>query len=230
MSKKKLTGTHEKFPWELLTKFCLGLEASVLCIGLTLAPCHGVLTQEVDNSSDIKQYLKILSNSSQRKRVNFRLKQIIDSEDVEQLFVHLKDKNPRIRAGTAVALGRFPEKAALVVPKLIRLLQDENSQVRANTAYGLARIGSKAKLALPALIEALKDENPEVRANAVDALGNMRSQATSSVPNLIQALKDKDEQVRSYTASSFVIAALSEFTGVMLETNHQNLITKALRA
>ncbi|MGD1910030.1 MAG: sister chromatid cohesion protein PDS5 [Rivularia sp. (in: cyanobacteria)] len=200
MSKKKLTGTHEKFPWEPLTKFCLGLEASVLCIGLTLAPCHGVLTQEVDNSSDIKQYLKILSNSSQRKRANFRLKQIIDSEDVEELFVHLKDKNPRIRAGGAVALAKFPQKAPLVVPKLIRLLQDKNSQVRANAAYGLARIGSKAKLAIPALIEALKDENPEVRANAVDALGSMGGQATSSLPNLIQALKDKDEQVRSYTA------------------------------
>ncbi|MEM9925978.1 MAG: HEAT repeat domain-containing protein [Cyanobacteria bacterium P01_D01_bin.50] len=151
MSKKKLY-------WEPLTKFCLGLEASVLCIGLTLAPCHGVLTQEVDNSGDIKQYLGILSNSSQRKRANFRLKQIIDSEDVEQVFVHLKDKNPRIRGGTAAALGKFPEKAALVVPKLIRVLQDENSQVRANAAYGLARIGSKAQLALPALIEALSFE------------------------------------------------------------------------
>ncbi|MBV6625602.1 MAG: HEAT repeat domain-containing protein [Rivularia sp. (in: Bacteria)] len=188
MSKKKLT------------KFWLGLEASVLCMGLILLPCGKALTQEDNNNREIKQYLEILSNSSQRKRVNFRLKKIIDSENVEQLFIHLKDENPQIRAGVAAALGSFPEKAEEVVPKLISALQDKNSLVRANAAYALTRIGSRAELAIPELLKALEDSNPEVRANSVDALGRMKSKVSSSIPNLVIALEDKDEQVRSYAA------------------------------
>ncbi|AFY52766.1 HEAT repeat-containing protein [Rivularia sp. PCC 7116] len=188
MSKKKLA------------KFWLGLEASVLCMGLILVPCGKALTQEDSNNTEIKQYLQILSNSSQRKRFNFRLKKIIDSENVEQLFIHLKDKDPQVRAGVAAALGSFPEKAEVVVPKLISALKDENSVVRANAAYALARIGSKAKLAFPELLKALEDNNPEVRANSVDALGRMKSEVASYIPNLVKALKDSDEQVRSYAA------------------------------
>lgn len=190
MSKKKLT------------KFWLGLEASVLCMGLILVPLVKASAQEITSSDEIKQYLEILSNSSERKRVDFRFKMIADSEKVEQLFVYLDDENPKIRAGVAAALGSYPEKAEIVVPKLIPALQDENSRVRANAAYSLARLGQKAKLAVPELIKALEDSSPEVRANTADALGRMRSQASSAIPSLIKALKDRDEQVRSYTAYS----------------------------
>jgi hypothetical protein len=92
----------------------------------------------------------------------------------------LADRNPSVRASTAVALGNIHSKPEVAVPALVKCLSDPDFEVRGYAALGLKPFGVDARQAVPALVlllhgdlmshfyatKALKAIDPEAAAKA----------------------------------------------------------------
>ena len=88
----------------------------------------------------------------------------------------LKNSDFRIRSGAAKALGWLGEKAASVIPDLVKLLNDENENVRLHAAETLGKIGPPA---IPALRKCLQGTNRQLQLSALSAVQTMESKARS---------------------------------------------------
>ncbi len=99
----------------------------------------------------------------------------IGEQSVPTLLSALSNKNPRVKANAAVALGSFPEAADQIIPKLIELTKDKEPSVRANAAWGLGLIGPPAKPALKPLIAMLFDDAEWESAPAGGGIANAYS-------------------------------------------------------
>jgi HEAT repeat protein len=112
---------------------------------------------------------------------------------VEPLSAALKDKEWKVRAAAARALGKIQDPRA--VEPLIAALKDTDKDVREAAVYALGEI--KDPRAVEPLIAALKDAEWRVRTAADEALVKIGAPA---VEPLIAALKDKDSDVRKAAA------------------------------
>lgn len=128
---------------------------------------------------------------------------------IPQLIEALGDKDVKVRAVAAVALGKFKSSDGL--QPLVRALQDSDPLVRGNAAYALGDLGSKAKTAVPALIELMQDNagyfdtrgvhsqrTKAVGQIAVKALGAIGPDATTAVPALVEILQDEKRLADDY--------------------------------
>jgi hypothetical protein len=115
-------------------------------------------------------------------------------------FIH--DKDPRIQAEAAFALGNAPVHIMAIVP-LTKALRHENPEVRQNAARALGvQIGSRKHKMYPAsvdeLIARLQDENTNVREAAADALGWIGSK--KAIEPLIDILGDEKTRFSAHNA------------------------------
>jgi HEAT repeat protein len=118
----------------------------------------------------------------------------------------LKDKDAKIRTGTARTLGLTGSPAA--VPLLLQAATDVDSNVRSEAAASLGLIPSPT--AVPTLIHALNDSYWLVRSEAADALG--REKDPAAVAPLLDTVSDPDTNVASSAESALI--ALTQVKGV----------------
>jgi HEAT repeat protein len=114
----------------------------------------------------------------------------------------IHDKDPRIQAEAAFALGNAPVHIMAIVP-LTKALRHENSDVRKNAARALGvQIGhQKHKMysaTVDELIARLQDENTDVRSAAADALGWIGSK--KAIEPLIAILGDEKTRFSAHNA------------------------------
>jgi len=109
----------------------------------------------------------------------------------------LADKDPRIRAAAAEALGEVGDPSA-IEPLGKALASDADSNVREAAAEALGDVGSPN--AIPMLRGGLRDADSDVREAVVDALAGIGGPEAERV--LRQALADSDEDVRDAAAAA----------------------------
>jgi len=113
------------------------------------------------------------------------------------LFSALSDKDARIRAAAAEALGEVGDRSA-VEPLGKALAGDDDAGVREAAAEALGELGLPN--AVPVLRAGLRDGDAEVREAVVDALADIGGPEAERV--LRQALADSDEDVRDAAAAA----------------------------
>jgi HEAT repeat protein len=123
------------------------------------------------------------------------------------------DKDPRVRAAAAYALGACGERAASLAPALRTALHDPDARVRRNAARATGRLGEQAGDAVDDLCKLLKDSDALVRRDAVIALGSVGLPAARSAvrPLLALASAEKDGVVKR--------AALDKLVGLVGPTD-----------
>ncbi|MBI3822457.1 MAG: HEAT repeat domain-containing protein [Planctomycetes bacterium] len=137
----------------------LGLSILLFSVSLTLAGGIGIPKKE-----DVPKYLKQLQTSTvaadRAKAAEMLGKRGgINADDVEDALAPLrkalqKDKDAKVRAAAARALGNIHSKAEDTVPALIdRLKNDDVMEVKLATVVALGQYGPEAKEAIPPLRE-----------------------------------------------------------------------------
>ncbi len=91
------------------------------------------------------------------------------------LIAAVKDRDARVRALSAQAIGEIGPSAVAAVPSLVALLGDSEEGSRNSACIGLAGIGPAAREALPALRRALSDPSADVRRFAQRAIGKIEA-------------------------------------------------------
>jgi hypothetical protein len=113
------------------------------------------------------------------------------------LLSALSDKDARIRAAAAEALGEVGDRSA-VEPLGKALAGDDDAGVREAAAEALGELGLPN--AVPVLRAGLRDGDADVREAVVDALADIGGPEAERV--LRQALADSDEDVRDAAAAA----------------------------
>ncbi len=152
---------------------------------------------------------------------------------VPLLLKVLKDKDPRVRAGAAEALGQMvkppllasytPDRPfgipngaasasaaalAAAVPGLAKALQDPDSNVRIQAAIALAAIAPSDRRAVPILVQVLEGADKPMREAALAALDGMGENAKDAVPTVERMLAaDKDSRAAAQAAQVLGSAA-----------------------
>lgn len=104
------------------------------------------------------------------------------------------DKDPKVRAAAARALGRLNDEGSAALSKALR---DADSGVKLAALEAAGRVNSFADV--PAVVTAMGDASPQVRRRAAERLGSMR--AKDAAPALAAFAKnDGDPQVRGAAA------------------------------
>ena len=128
----------------------------------------------------------------------------VGQEELPQLIVALKDRDPRVRHVAILAIQYMGMKPDAAVPVLCELLNDPDARVRGSALLALGHMGSKAKPAVPAFIATLRFGRNEylagVRATAAWALGQVGPDARMAVPWLRQSLSDTNPSMRQMAA------------------------------
>jgi hypothetical protein len=102
----------------------------------------------------------------------------------------LKDKEPEVRSGAALALGKIGASEA--VSEIAALLQDKMGNVKIDAARALALFKEDAAPALPLLLKVLKQDKEPARAAVIDVVREIGPEARAAVPVLIEFVRGKD--------------------------------------
>ncbi|MCC6420184.1 MAG: HEAT repeat domain-containing protein [Gemmataceae bacterium] len=119
------------------------------------------------------------------------------------LIVTLEDKEPKVRAFAAAALGKLPANKAGAA-RLEKLLADPDEGVRLNAARALWRQADpqqREKL-LDLMAAGLGNERPSIRKQAAVVIGDLGESAKAAVPGLLGVLRDPDFSVRRAAAAA----------------------------
>ena len=111
---------------------------------------------------------------------------------VQPLVEELRNKDWRVRAVAADALGNIGLEAVEAASVLSQCLLDENLWVRRNAAEALGNLEEGAE----SLADVLDDDDERVRRNAALALAKIGPGAAESVPGLVELLRDESRYVR----------------------------------
>jgi HEAT repeat protein len=107
------------------------------------------------------------------------------------LLKALRHEHPRVRAGSALALGLMRPRQAEALPALREALRDRDDEVRLHAALAVHRIEGKTEALVASLIDILKSRTPELRKQALAELERLGPAAKAAVPALIDALRDE---------------------------------------
>lgn len=116
------------------------------------------------------------------------------SRSVPQLLAALMDRNGKVRAAVAWALGYG--KDAVAVGPLLRCRHDEDVRVRQAIIHSLGLLG--AERSLQPLIDLLHDPDYRISSGAAQALGKLGCH--ESIQALIETLDDTGKDVAAYAA------------------------------
>jgi HEAT repeat protein len=117
----------------------------------------------------------------------------------------LKDKDPEIVRGAALALGNIGGPEANEAVRVLRdALNKGDLLTRIQVSAALANVGEGAAPIVRDLVRALDDKEPQVRRNVALALRNIGEKAALAVPALARHIHadEKNEDVRAYSAEA----------------------------
>ena len=110
---------------------------------------------------------------------------LIGPDAVEPLIASLRFPDPRLREGSARALG---ELGAAAEPLLQLVAEEKETSVLAAAILAVAKVRTAHEKAVPALIRALCDERAEIHRAAVNAFVLVRPPDKVAVPALVKLL------------------------------------------
>jgi HEAT repeat protein len=134
-----------------------------------------------------------------------------DTQSVDILIEHAKDKERSVRQAIVLALGDLKDKKAL--PVLMDAIKDEDWFVRAEASLALGKIGD-AKAA-ERLFELLNDSDTYVRQNARKALQELATEQNKSA--YLNALKSADPAIRSMAAIALATTGDPQGLDIIIE-------------
>jgi HEAT repeat protein len=102
----------------------------------------------------------------------------------------VKDPEPRVRRGAALALGQIRPVPKGNLQTLAAGLQDADRDVRAAFLTAIGCLGPRAGEAVPAVRNMLRDESPSIRAQAIDVLSRSAPRDERLLDDLIAVLKN----------------------------------------
>jgi len=153
-------------------------------VALFLAAGYGseqLAAQQV-NKADLPKFIEALKSDDAKKRVEGlngiaaigKLKASLVADQAKPIMEMVKkDKDAKVRAAAAIAIGSIDPEGDMVVDLLIEVLkEDADKDVRTGAAQGLGQLGPRAKKALPALKEAAakaKEDQDKKMAKVVGA-------------------------------------------------------------
>jgi HEAT repeat protein len=115
---------------------------------------------------------------------------------VEPLTQAVKDPEPRVRRGAALALGQIRPVPKGNLQTLAVGLRDPDRDVRAAFLTAIGYLGPRASEAVPAVRSMLRDESPAIRAQAIDVLSQAAPRDEHLLGDVIAVLKnDVDPRV-----------------------------------
>jgi HEAT repeat protein len=125
---------------------------------------------------------------------------------VPVLAAKLGDKNDTVRLNAVIAIGRFKEVPAAVVPGVVTASTERNLHVRCLAILALMRSGHWTASLLTPLTQCLADTNVPVRRLTAVLLGRLGADATSAVPALVRAIRqDPDGRVRTDVSNALML-------------------------
>jgi HEAT repeat protein len=107
----------------------------------------------------------------------------------------LKDPEPRVRRGAALALGRIRPMAPGTSQRLAAGLNAPEPEVRADLVTAIGYLGPRAADAVPAVRGVLRDDSPEVRSKAIEFLARAAPRDGRLVADLISMLDDPEARI-----------------------------------
>lgn len=117
----------------------------------------------------------------------------------------LEHPRPSLRAGAALALGRFTPAEQGGLQHLTRATRDPRSSVRAASVWALAQMHDQPEEVVPSLAAALADPDPEVQLQAVQGLRVFGIRARPALDGLRHLLRLGDEGIRAESALTLTL-------------------------
>lgn len=116
------------------------------------------------------------------------------------LMSALTDKDAKVRALSAAALGKMPGVTGTFL-KLSAALDDTDVDVRLSAAHSIWLHQPKTTdVTVPVIVAALKHKQVRARIRAAELLGEIGAAAKASVPALVEAIRDENPAVRQAAA------------------------------
>ncbi|OIN96363.1 hypothetical protein AUJ66_06475 [Candidatus Desantisbacteria bacterium CG1_02_38_46] len=160
-----------------------------------------VYTSYCENVDVLESNVINLSNAGKNNKAIDEYKKLFNLTRIHNLDLlrkitigSLRDENPFMRAGGAIAAGQLGNNRAAPLLKLN--LSDKDMWVRIWTAISISEVDGKG--ALPDLIRLLKDRIDFVRISAVVSLGRIGD--SSIIPDIAEMLNDRNPNVRQMAA------------------------------
>jgi HEAT repeat protein len=115
---------------------------------------------------------------------------------VKPLLQAADDPSPRVRRGSALALGRLRPLAPGASATLTRALRDADASVRDAALESVGGLGRQAVEALPVVRELLSNDSAETRLRAVDVLARTAPRNGTLAADLAGRIDDADPRVQ----------------------------------
>lgn len=156
--------------------------------------------------SPVDQAISELVHSDKfvREKAALKLGKIGDKKATPELIASLDDREGRVRAASAKALGALKDSSA--IKRLLEIgKSDPDLEVRRSVALAIASINQGGDEVISLLLSYLQDPNPSVRVQAAETFGALKEKAKPAVPRLIKSLDDTNKQVRDTAESALVL-------------------------
>jgi HEAT repeat protein len=118
------------------------------------------------------------------------------------LIETLRDDNPALRSGAAMALGKFPVAMLGSLTPLRSARKDPEPSVRSASLWALSQMQDRPEEVVPELVDGLADTAAPVRLQAITGLRTFGSHATSAMDPLRRILRSDTPQLRTEATST----------------------------
>jgi HEAT repeat protein len=115
---------------------------------------------------------------------------------VDALAQALKDPDPRLRRGAALALGQIRPLPAGIAQKLTVGLGDPDREVKGAFLIAIGNLGPRARESVPAVRALLQDSSADVRGKAIEILAQSAPRDDRLASDLIARVNDADRGVQ----------------------------------
>lgn len=153
-----------------------------------------------------------------------------DTQSIDALIAHARDREKSVRQAIILALGDIKDKKAL--PVLTQALSDEDWYIRAEAALALGKIGDAQ--AATKLFALLNDSDSYVRQNARKALQELATEENK--PAFTTALQSPDPATRTMAAIALANTGDGQGAAILTEalnrpetTDHVDIIRALVR-
>ena len=127
---------------------------------------------------------------------------LIGKAAVARLTQALKDPDPRVRRGSAMALGQIRPLAPGTVQELTAGLKDPDPEVKGSFLTAIGYLGPRARDSAPAVRALLHDPSSEIRIQAVGILFRSAPHDERLLGDLMTLLDDADAHVQRQVIDS----------------------------